>query len=123
MLRFVSFFCGEGVGGRQGRGQKSTPRLPRTNEWVARPRFLSFFLITSRTTTRAAGHHDRSIDRSMHACIQVLMEAMHEAPDAPFARYTKERLPDLHALHALASDADRQLGGPGEEEEKGWECV
>lgn len=47
-------------------------------------------------------------------CTQVLLDAMHEKPDAPFAQYTEWRLRDLHALHALAMDANRQLGGPGE---------
>lgn len=41
------------------------------------------------------------------------MDAMHDHPEAPFAAYTHARLPDLHALHALAAEANLQFGRPG----------
>lgn len=41
------------------------------------------------------------------------MDAMREHPEAPFAAYTHARLPDLHALHALAAEANLQFGQPG----------
>lgn len=42
------------------------------------------------------------------------MDAMHDRPEAPFAEYDRVRLPDLHALHLLATDANTQLGPLGE---------
>lgn len=41
------------------------------------------------------------------------MDAMREHSEAPFAAYTHARLPDLHALHALAAEANFQFGQPG----------
>ena len=42
------------------------------------------------------------------------MDAMHDAPNAPFAAYTEARLESLHALHEIALHANFLLSGrPG----------
>ncbi len=44
--------------------------------------------------------------------VEVLMEAMREAPQNPFRVYSEMRLPDLHALHELAYDINYATFGP-----------
>ena len=39
------------------------------------------------------------------------MDAMHHDPEHPFSKYNEWRLPDLHALHELAFDANQSNFG------------